>query len=168
MVEESDKSDSWGSLLINGILSKFNLVSEKKSDIHNDDQDKHLLIDPMRPKISKEVTKKVVTKKVVIRPNSNGYKIGNKFTSNQVRRDGKPPINDLFKERMEKGYSNNILQSRYTDSIEKKNKVKIMNEKSLKNSDQDFVKTNNIQSTDFMENKTMNFSLEDGSLAATC
>jgi hypothetical protein len=28
-----------------------------------------------------------------------------------------------------------------------------MNEKSLKNSDQDFVKTNNIQSTDFMENK---------------
>ena len=31
MVKESDKSDSWGSLLINGILSKFNLVSEKKS-----------------------------------------------------------------------------------------------------------------------------------------
>ena len=145
MVEESDKSDSWGSLLINGILSKFNLVSEKKSDNHNDDQDKHLLIDPMRPKISKEVTEKMVTKKVVIRPNSNGYKIGNKFTSNQIRRDGRPPINDLFKERMEKGYSNNILQSRYTDSIEKKNKVKVTNEKSLRNSGQDSVHTSNIQ-----------------------
>ena len=96
MAEESDNSDSWGSLLINGILSKFNLVSEKKSDIHNDNQDKHLLIDPMRPKISKEVTEKMVTKKVVIRPKSNGYKIGSKFTSNQVTRDNKPPIKDIF------------------------------------------------------------------------
>ena len=53
MVEESDKSDSWGSLLINGIMSKLNLVSEKKSDIHTGDQDKHLMTDPMRPKTSK-------------------------------------------------------------------------------------------------------------------
>ena len=43
MVEESDKSDSCGSLLINEILSKFNHVSGKKSDNRNDDQDKHLL-----------------------------------------------------------------------------------------------------------------------------
>ena len=62
MVEESDKSDSWGSLLINGILSKLSLVSEKKSENHTGDQDKHL---KMTKDASKEVTEKMVTKKVI-------------------------------------------------------------------------------------------------------
>ena len=65
MVEESDKSDSWGSLLINGILSKIYYVSGKKSEDHNGDQDKHLLTGPTRPKMAKEVSKNMVTEKVV-------------------------------------------------------------------------------------------------------
>ena len=67
MVEESDTSDSWGDLLINEIInlkSKIYHVSEKKSDIRNDDQDKHLLIGSKRPKVTKEVSKNMVTKKL--------------------------------------------------------------------------------------------------------
>ena len=62
MVEESDKSDSWGSLLINEILSKFNQMSGK---IHNDDQEKHLLIGSKRPQISNEVSKKRLQRKLL-------------------------------------------------------------------------------------------------------
>ena len=98
MVEESDKSDSWGSLLINGILNKLSLVS---------DQDKHLMINPMRKDTSKEVTKKMVTKKVQVRPKSN--KIEGKFTSNQLKRITKHPVEDNFKVRLVNGYSNKIL-----------------------------------------------------------
>ena len=52
MVEESETSDSWGSLLINGILSKLSLVSEKKSENHTGDQDRHL-------KMTKDASKAV-------------------------------------------------------------------------------------------------------------
>ena len=62
MVEESDKSDSWGSLLINEILSKFSQMSGK---IHNDDQEKHLLIGSKRPQISNEVSKKRLQRKLL-------------------------------------------------------------------------------------------------------
>ena len=64
MVEESDKSDSWGNLLIDEILSKINHVSGKRSENRNGDQEKHLLIGSMRPKIAKEVSKNMVTKKL--------------------------------------------------------------------------------------------------------
>ena len=67
MVEESDKSDSWGSLLINEILSKFNQVSGKKSENHNDDQEEHLLIGSKIPQISNEVSKNMVAKKLVVK-----------------------------------------------------------------------------------------------------
>ena len=147
MVEESDKSDSRGSLLINEILSKFNHVSGKKSDNHNDDQDKHLLIGSERPKITKEVSKNMVTKKVVNGLHPKRYKSDNKFTSNT------PTMTAWCKERQKKGYGQRIMMSQSTDSIKKDNEVKIMNVKSLKDSDQNPVQTSNVLTTDFIEDK---------------
>ena len=106
MVEESDKSDSWGNLLLNGILnlkSKIHHVSEKKSDTRNNDQDKHLLIGSKRPKVTKEVSENMVTKKVVKRLHSNEYKSENKFTSTIIE------FPDWCNERQKKGYSQRII-----------------------------------------------------------
>ena len=117
MAEESDKSDSWGSLLINEILSKFNQVSGKKSENCNDDQDKHLLIGSMRPKITKEVSKNMVTKKVVKGLYPKRYKSDNKFTSNP------PTMTAWCKERQKKGYGQNVMISHSTNSIKKRLKI---------------------------------------------
>ena len=147
MVEESDKSDSWGSLLINGILNKLSLVSEKKSEIHTGDQDKHpKMIIPKRQDTSKEVAEKMVTKKVHDRPNSN--KIEDKDTSDQFKKNTK--TEDMFKARLLNGYSNPECQSY---AIKNKNKAKDTKGKSLLNNDHNSVETIHVQSSDFMEEK---------------
>ena len=128
MVEESDKSDSWGSLLINEIQSKFNHVSGKKSENRNGDQE-HLLIGSTRPKIAKEVSKNMVTKKVVKGLYPKRYKSENKFTSIP------PTMSAWWKERQIKGYGPKIMNSQSTDSVEKKTKVEIKDENPLKSSE---------------------------------
>ena len=85
MLEESDNSDSWGSLLINGILNKINQMSGKN---HNDDHENHLVIGSKKPQISHEVPKKMVKKKVIMKgqyPQLTLLKSGgNKFTPEAV------------------------------------------------------------------------------------
>ena len=67
MVEGSENydSDSWGVELIDEIPGKFTNVSGEMAENHSGDHEKHLLIGSMRPKIAKEVSKNMVTKKVV-------------------------------------------------------------------------------------------------------
>ena len=113
MVEESDKSDSWGSLLINGILSKLSLVSEKKSENHTGDHDKNL---KMTNDASKKVTEKMVIKKVIDRSKSN--RTEGKDTSDQIKKITK--TEDMFKARLLNGYSDPECQSY---AIKNKNKV---------------------------------------------
>ena len=151
MVEESEKSDSWGSLLINGILSKLSLVSEKKSENHTGDQGKHL---KMPKDASKEVTEKMVTKKVLERPKSN--RIEGKDSSNQIKKIAK--TEDMFKARLLNGYSNPECQS-YV--IKNKNKAKDTNGKSLLNNVQKSVETIHVQSLDFMDEKNNEKIIED-------
>ena len=64
MLEDSDNSDSWGTLLMNGILNKFNQMSGKNNDV---DHENHLLIGSKRPQISKEVSEKMVDKKIIMK-----------------------------------------------------------------------------------------------------
>ena len=64
MVEESDNSDSWGSMLINAILVKSGLISGEKSKIHSINQE-HQLMGSEKPKTVKDVSNKVVDRKVV-------------------------------------------------------------------------------------------------------
>ena len=62
---ENYDSDSWGVELIDEILGKFTNVSGEMAENHSGDHEKHLLIGSTRPKIAKEVSKNMVTKKVV-------------------------------------------------------------------------------------------------------
>ena len=64
MLEDSDNSDSWGSILMDAIQSKFNQMSGKNNDV---DHKNHLLIGSKRPQISKEVSEKMVDKKIIVR-----------------------------------------------------------------------------------------------------
>ena len=149
MVEESDKSDSWGNLLIDEILSKINQVSVKRSENRNGNQE-HLLIGSTRPKIAKEVSKNMVTKKVVKGLYPKRYKSENKFTSNP------PTISAWCKERQIKGYGPKIMnsQNRITDSIEKQTNLNIKEDNSLKSSEQITVqtgKTSSIHPINFIE-----------------
>ena len=84
MLEDSDKSDSWGSILMNGILSKINQMSGKNNDV---DHENHLLIGSKRPQISKEVSEKMVDKKIIMKgqyPPKKRYTGGNKFTADSA------------------------------------------------------------------------------------
>ena len=148
MVEDSDTSDSWGSIANYYLdkMSKTYHVSESKSKIHNGDQDKHLLIGSTRPKGTKKVSKNMVTKRVVLGLQSNRYESGNKFTQ-----DDAIPYPDWCEERMRKGYSQKIILPKSSDSIENKNKVK--RKKSLKNSEQKTEHPSENLQTDFIENK---------------
>ena len=148
MVEESDKSDSWGSLLINEILSKFNQMSGK---IHNDDQEKHLLIGSKRPQISNEVSKKKVTKKIVVKgqyPPKKRYTGDNKFTHAS---SSERAMSEWCEERQKIGYGHKTVTSQSTDFTEKEKVIKIMNGNSSKENAQNSVQPSNIQATDFIE-----------------
>ena len=158
MVEESDKSDSWGVELIDEILGKFNHVSGKMSENRNGDQEKHLLIGSTRPKIAKEVSKNMVTKKVVKGLYPNRYKSDNKFTSIP------PTMSAWCKERQIKGYGPKIMNSQSTDSIEKKTKVEIKDENPLKSSEIISVqtsKTSSILPIDMLENHSESKNMND-------
>ena len=83
MVEESDKSDSWGNLLIDEILIKISQVSGKRSDNRNGNQE-HLLVGSKRPKTVKEVSKKMVDRKVVKDLYPRAYKGHNKYLKSAI------------------------------------------------------------------------------------
>ena len=146
MLEESDNSDSWGSLLINGILSKFNQMSGK---IHDDDQEKHLLIGSKRPQISKEVSEKMVSKKIIVKgqyPPKEKYTGGNKFTPAPI-----PEWPDWCKERQRIGYGQKTVTSQPTDFTGKEKVIKIKNKKSSKENVQNLVHPSKSQVSDFIE-----------------
>ena len=69
MVEESDNSDSWGSMLINAILVKSGLISGEKSKIHNVNQE-HQLIGSKKPKTVKDASNDLADREVVDNLNS--------------------------------------------------------------------------------------------------
>ena len=148
MLEESDNSDSWGSLLINGILSKINQMSGKN---HDDDHENHLLIGSKKPQISNEVPKKMVKKKVIMKgqypPLTLLKKKGeNKFTPAPV-----PEYTDWCKERQKLGYGQKTVTSHPNDFTEKKKVVKIKNEKSSRENDQNLVQPEKSQTTDLLD-----------------
>ena len=119
MLEDSDKSDSWGSILMNGILSKINQMSGKNNDV---DHENHLLIGSKRPQISKEVSEKMVDKKIIMKgqyPKKKRYTSVNKFTA-----DSAPEYADWCDERQKMGYNHRI------DLTEKKKGIKTNDKKS--------------------------------------
>ena len=64
MVEESDNSDSWGSMLINAILVKSGLISGEKSNNRNVNQE-HQLIGSKKPKTVKDASNDLADREVV-------------------------------------------------------------------------------------------------------
>ena len=125
MTENYD-SDSWGIELIDEILGKFTNVSGEMSIDHKSDHEKHLLIGSKRPKITKEVSKNVITAKVVRGLYPKRYINDNKFSNNL------PSMSEWCKQRHTKGYSSKIMISQTTDSIEKETKVEIKDDNHMK------------------------------------
>ena len=153
MVEGSENydSDSWGVELIDEILGKF-------TKNHSGDHGKHLLIGSKRPKIAKEVSKNMVTKKIVRRVRDDRY------TSNT------PSMDTWCRERQIKGYGPKIKNSQSTDFIEKKINVEIKVEDSLESSEIISVqtsKTDMMPSTDSMENSKRLVEKSTGSSSDT-
>ena len=148
MLDESDNSDSWGSLLINGILSKINQMSGKSD---NDDHENNLLIGSMKPRMMNEVPKKVVNKKVTMKgqypPLTLLKKKGeNKFTPAPI-----PEWPDWCKERQRIGYGQKTVTSQPTDFTGKEKVIKIKNKKSSKENVQNLVHPSKSQVSDFIE-----------------
>ena len=144
MVEESDKSDSWGNLLIDEILIKISQLSGKKSENRNGNQE-HLLVGSTRPKIAKKVSKNMVAKRVVQDLYPRKYTGGNRFLNSDIAHIS---MSAWCRERQILGYGPKIIksQTRSTDSIEKRAKLKIKDEKYLKSSEQFPVQTSNTYS----------------------
>ena len=143
MTEHND-SDSWGMEFMKELLGKFTFVTGRIADNHTGDQDKHPLNDSKEQIIAKEVSKNMVTKKIVRRIRDDRY------TSNT------PSMDTWCRERKMKGYGPKIMHSQSTDFIEKKVKVEIKIEDSLENSGIISGQTSNtdiLPSTDFIEKK---------------
>ena len=83
MVEESDSSDSWGSMLINEILIQTSLISGKKSNNRNVDHE-HQLVGSKKSKTVKDVSKNMVDKRVVEDLNPKEYTGNNKFLRSAI------------------------------------------------------------------------------------
>ena len=150
MLDESDNSDSWGSLLINGILSKINQMSGKSD---NDDHENNLLIGSMKPRMMNEVPKKVVNKKVTMKgqypPLTLLKKKGeNKFTPAPIPEYNVNKFNDWCEKRQKLGYAHKTVASRSTDFTEKKKVIKIKTKKSSEVSVQNLVQRRNYKDDD--------------------
>ena len=178
MVEESDNSDSWGSMLINAILVKSGLISGEKSKIHSINQE-HQLMGFEKSKTVKDVSNKVVDRKVVddLKPRRNDdrsdhpefYNWADERMGNFAKTKSSNLSTDFIKKKDDM-VRNSLIHS--SDIIEKQTKLVTKDEESLapakssdsapaqvcneKSSDQCPTQTDknlSVRSTDFIENQ---------------
>ena len=145
MAEESENSDSWGSMLINAILVKSGLISGEKSNNRNVIQE-HQLVGSKKPKTVKDASNDLVDHKVVDDLNPKSY------GRSKYQEIAPKPINEPWLNKSMGNFSSRKKEkssNRSTDFIEKK---------------YDMERNSSIHSTDIIENQ---IDLDKVSLAPT-